>query len=276
MQKVFSRLRKAAGCDVPVILFGPKGSGKHLAAKTIHDLSPRKKGPFVPVTTAAPHLHHRLFGEEDIGTPAQGLVTVAHGGTLYIDEVANLNHAHQVALLRILEAEPPLGHSLRMMAATQYDPEELLASVCIREDFHYRTHIIPVRMPPLSERREDLPLLIDALSNRMGLSPLSPEELHRLTLHPLPGHVTELAEVIQRITTEETDVPSPAGDPATSRLSLKEAMNAFERAMIRRTLQKTHGNLTHTASLLGVHRRTLTHKIQSHGLCLDPPTSPER
>ncbi len=269
MQKVFARLRKAARCEVPVVLFGPTGSGKQLAARTIHDLSRRKEGPFIPVTTTAPHLCRRLFGEEGSAPSNPGLVSVAHGGTLYIDEVANLNHGHQVALLRILEAESPMGPSIRLMAATRHDPEALHASGCIREDFHYRTHIIPVRMPPLSERREDIPLLVSALSQRLGLRPLSPEGHHRLARHPLPGHVAELAEVIQRIATEDAEAPLPEEDATLSQLSLKEAMNAFERAIIARTLQKAHGDLTRTASLLGLHRRTLAHKIQSHGLDLD-------
>lgn len=271
MQTVFSRLRKAAACDVPVILFGPKGSGKHLAARTLHDLSSRKNGPFVAITTADDpnRLQRRLFGEQEAGTPTRGLVTAANGGTLYIDEVANLDHAHQVGLLRILDTENHFRHAFRLVAATRHDPEALLASGRIREDFHYRIHVIPIRMPPLSERPEDLPLLVAALSRRMGLHPLSPDNLELLFHRPLPGNVAELVEVIREMTTTQADAPDLTVNPTLTAGSLKEAMNAFERAVILRTLQKAKGNLTRTASLLGVHRKTLANKIDAHGLRSD-------
>lgn len=271
MQMVFSRLRKAAACDVPVILYGPCGSGKHLAARTLHQMSLRKNAPFIPVSTSGnpDRVQSRLFGEpKDADQATRGLVAEARGGTLYVDELAHLNHAHQVALLRILE-DDLFNPAIRLVSATRHDPEALLASGCIREDFHYRTHVVPIRMPPLCERLGDLPLLAGALCQRMGLRPLSRDELQIICSQPLVGNVTGLASIIQHIVTTAPESEAPS-------FSLKEAMGSFERAVILRTLQKARGDLSRTASLLGVHRKTLAHKIQVHGISPEPgpPSDP--
>lgn len=272
MQAVFSRLLKAAACDMPVILFGPAGSGKRLAARTLHDLSLRRSGPFVPVVTSGDpeRLRQRLFGEP-------GLVAAALGGTLYIDEVANLDHAHQVTLLRALEPPASAGPDLRLVTATCREPEALLASGRIREDFHYRTHVIPVRMPTLADRRGDLPLLAEALSRRLGLRPLTAGEMERLSRRAFPGNVRELAEALRAMATLQPGAPAPPDvDVALSGRSLKKAVADFERAVIRRALEEARGDLARTADRLGMNPNALRSKIKAFGLRIDATDRPDQ
>lgn len=298
-QRVLRVLSNVAGTSTTVLIQGETGTGKELAARMLHQLSPRCEGPLVSVNCGAipdSLLESELFGyEKGAFTSAhqahKGLIEQAAGGTLFLDEVGEIPLNMQVKLLRALEeraiyrlgGESQVEVDFRLVAATNRSLAELRREGLIREDFFYRLNVVPVIMPPLRERREDLPLLINyflkTLAIKTGLAPLIflPETLDVLQACQWTGNVRELHNLIERlqvmcpgerITPEhlpaELSVKAGGNDFLhcfRTELSLKEALVDFETRFIRRVLDEERGSKTSAAARLGISRKNLWEKL---------------
>jgi sigma-54 specific flagellar transcriptional regulator A len=213
-------LRQVAAYDSNVLILGESGTGKEVVARAIHDCSPRRARPFVPINCGAipaDLLESELFGHEKgafTGALAQrkGRFELAEGGTIFLDEIGDMNPAMQVKLLRVLQERvyERVGScgsqrcDVRVIAATHRNLEEAIAGGTFREDLYYRIAVVPVEMPPLRERREDLPLLIEALATRVAAAHRHPVRFAPATIAALqsyrwPGNVRELANLIERL-----------------------------------------------------------------------------
>jgi PAS domain S-box-containing protein len=301
MQEVYELIMKAAASEANVILYGESGTGKELAARAIHGASARSGHAFVAVNCGAiPEtlLESELFGHRKgafTGARADkpGFLDLADRGTLFLDEIGELPPGLQVKLLRVLEGGgfTPLGGSetrrpaLHIVAATNRDLGRLVEQGTMREDFYYRIHVLPIHMPPLRERLEDLPLLVEHFLKSADLGAGSHalpadvmESLHR---HDWPGNVRELRSVLQRYTTlKRLDLESPrrslhpsgpSGDPAPlpggdDPPELSRALADFERRFILRQLERHKWHRTRAAEGLGISRKTLFRKMKSLGL----------
>jgi two-component system response regulator AtoC len=300
MQDIFRTIAKISEYKTTVLITGESGAGKELVARAIHRRS-KRNGPFVAVNCGAiPEnlLESELFGHKkgaftDAVQDRRGLFEEATGGTLFLDEIGELPLALQVKLLRVLEDEKirRLGETrdlqvdVRIVTATHRDlPAETKAGR-FREDLFYRLNVLPIHCPPLRDRREDIPLLIDhflARNNaRLGTSirGLDTEARRLLYEYAWPGNVRELENTIERamvLTEGDTitaqDLPErvrEARDPvqmqlASGELSVKKTMRIIEEILIRRALQKTKGNRTRAAEILEISHRALLYKIKDY------------
>jgi two-component system response regulator AtoC len=294
---------RAAAYKSTVLVTGESGTGKEVLARSIHAQSPRRKSAFVAVNCGAiPEglLESELFGHAKgaftgADRARNGLFRDADGGTLFLDEIGELPLALQVKLLRALQEEEvrPVGGSkarkidVRVIAATARDLESDVASGRFREDLFYRLNVLRLEVPPLRERREDVPLLLDHFLARfrdaMGkeVRGVNDEALDRLVAHSWPGNVRELENVVERAliladsdTLSLRDLPDaiaspPAGnsdDALPADLSLKRARRIAEIEVIRRALLATSGNRTHAARFLQISHRALLYKIKEYGI----------
>jgi two-component system response regulator AtoC len=300
MQDIFRTIAKISEYKTTVLITGESGAGKELVARAIHRRS-KRSGPFVAVNCGAiPEnlLESELFGHKkgaftDAVHDRRGLFEEATGGTLFLDEIGELPLALQVKLLRVLEDEKirRLGETrdlqvdVRIVTATHRDlPAETKAGR-FREDLFYRLNVLPIHCPPLRDRREDIPLLIDhflARNNaRLGtnIRGLDTEARRLLYEYAWPGNVRELENTIERamvLTEGDTitaqDLPErvrEARDPvqmqlASGELSVKKTMRIIEEILIRRALQKTKGNRTRAAEILEISHRALLYKIKDY------------
>ena len=299
MRELFETLALVAPSDATVLITGESGTGKELVANAIHQNSPRRDKPFVKVNCAALHenlLESELFGHERgafTGATAQrkGRFELAHGGTLFLDEIGDMSPATQAKVLRVLQegeferlgGSRTLKVDVRVIAATHRDLEAMVAEGAFRQDLYYRLSVVPVHLPPLRDRPEDIPLLAEhflriyAEKNRKAVAGFTPEAMDLLVRHPWPGNVRELQNAVERavilclgerVTPRELppalqgaaaaapQAPIPAG-PRT----LKDA----ERELILRTLEQTGGNRTRAAQILGISRQTLINKLKEYG-----------
>jgi two-component system response regulator AtoC len=302
MIDVLELVERAAEYKATVLLTGESGTGKEVLARAIHAQSPRRSESFVAVNCgASPEtmLESELFGHAKgaftgADRARRGLFVEADGGTLFLDEIGELPFSLQVKLLRVLQEEEvrPLGESksrsvdVRVIAATARELEAEVGAGRFREDLFYRLNVLRVEVPPLRERREDIPLLVDhflAVFRDTLAKPvrgISDEALQRLVAYRWPGNVRELENVIERamilargdqlslrempanvVHLEAADLEIAAGD-----LSLRKARRAAESEMIRRALRETQGNRTHAARLLGISHRALLYKIKEYEL----------
>ena len=299
--------RRAAQLDATVLLRGETGTGKELLAQGIHNLSPRANGPFVAVNVAA--IPETLVEAELFGT-APGAFTgadrkgrigkfeVANGGTLFLDEIGDLPLALQAKLLRVLQEQEvePLGSNqvkplnVRVITATHIDLEAKVAAGQFRDDLYYRLNVLALQVPPLRERRADIPTLVehllDDIANRSAQPPmeLSDEALELLSGQPWRGNVRELRNLLERAQLagdEQLDsqalrallidpvtppAPSPAAMPASSAQSLAEQLAQAERQALIDALQASAGNRRQAAERLGISRAGLYAKLALHGL----------
>ena len=291
-------LRRAAPTQATVLVTGESGTGKELAARLVHDLSPRARGPFLPLSCAAiPEtiLESELFGyERGAFTGAvgrkEGRFERAHGGTLFLDEVGEMSPSVQVKLLRVLQdgvverlgGTQPIQVDVRLVAATNKDLETEVRAGRFREDLFYRLNVVHVRLPPLRERREDVPLLAAAFLNRFAeqngkkLRGFTTAALAALESYDWPGNVRELLHAVERgvvLTRRELvdveDLPDavrasrpgpPAAAPVLS-VSVGTPLEDIERMVIRETLRHTRGDKNLAARLLGVAARTIYRKL---------------
>ncbi len=300
MRELFETLSLISPSDATVLIYGESGTGKELVANAIHQNSPRSEKPFIKVSCAAlPEtlLESELFGHERgafTGALARkaGRFQLANGGTFFLDEVSEMSSATQVKLLRVLQEREfePLGGTktiqvdIRLIAATNKDLETEVKEGRFREDLFYRLNVIPIRLPTLSERREDIPLLAEHFfkhykdKNRSPVKGFLPKTIDTIVRHDWPGNIRELENTIERaillcrseyIMPEDlpsnvqgaqdgvqTIVPVPSGMP------LKDV----EREVILQTLADTAGNRTQTARILGISRKTLQNKIKEYGI----------
>lgn len=294
MQEVFDTIVKASRTSAHVIVYGESGTGKELVSKAIHDLSDRSGGAFVPVNCAA--IPEKLLESEFFGSKRgafsgathdkKGLLELAHGGTLFMDELGEIELAMQAKLLRAVEGGGflPVGGremvypDIRIIAATNKNPEELVKRGLMREDFFYRISIIPITLPPLRDRLEDLPFLIHHFLEKLGMGGAHPtipaHVMGRLQAHDWPGNIRELQNVVHRyITLNRLDLPHPSRGQALATAPsgglarpLSEVLEEAERAHILGTLESTRWQKARTAELLGVHRKTLFRKLKGYGI----------
>jgi transcriptional regulator with PAS, ATPase and Fis domain len=296
MRKVFGLIEKVSRTDSTVLILGENGTGKEMAASTIHYQSERANRPLIKVNCAAfpEHLvESELFGyEKGAFTGATrrkpGRFERADKGTIFLDEVGDLPPAVQAKLLRVLQdgqferlgGTEGLNVDVRIIAATNRSLEENVKKGNFREDLYYRLNVIPVALPPLRERREDIPLLLhhflQCYNSRFGKKvTFSSEAIGALMEYDFPGNVRELENIVERCVTlvEEGAVDRDGLPPhlvlkdnQASSPSLSKVAGEAERAHIIRTLRATRGNKTRAAEVLGISRKTLWEKINAYSI----------
>jgi DNA-binding NtrC family response regulator len=293
LRQLLDATARAASRDVPVLIRGESGSGKELVARALHEASPRARRRFVAVNAAAlpePLLESELFGHERgafTGAVARrkGLFELADRGTLFLDEIGELPLGLQPKLLRVLETGEvrPLGSSetlktqVRVIAATHRDLKRLVQEGRFREDLYFRLAVLDLHVPPLRERREDVPLLARHLLRGIARGKpieLEPAALERLRGYSFPGNVRELRNVLERAwlagdgaTVRVRDLPAElAQDPAASTDESFPTLAQVERRQIELALRRTVGNRSAAARLLGIDRKTLWSKVKALGL----------
>ncbi len=303
MQEVFKTLQKVSGYKSTVLLMGESGTGKELLARAVHYNSPRRDRPFVAVNCGAiPEnlLESELFGHlkgafTDASRNKKGLFEEAHEGTLFLDEIGELPFALQVKLLRVLQEEEirrvgdvkAIKIDVRVIAATVKDLEKEVKAGRFREDLYYRLNVLPLHVPPLRVRKDDIPVLVDHFIKKynarleMKVSGVTPEAMAFLMEYDWPGNVRELENAIERaiVLTDATHIQVANLPPAVrdfqskSRLellkdeySIKRTSRILEEELIRKALAKTHGNRTHAAKLLEISHRALLYKIAEYGI----------
>jgi len=298
MQKVFTTIRRAAPSDSTVLITGESGTGKELVARAIHDLSPRKDNEFVPVDCSAlveSLLESELFGHvKGSFTGAyqtkHGLFELANHGTFFFDEIPNLSQNIQAKLLRVIQerefmkvgSQKRIKLDIRIIASSNRDLQEAIKGGTFREDLFYRLSVVPIRLPPLRERLEDIPPLVEHFiqkHNRKSVRHVqgaSKAALDMLAAYHWPGNVRELEHTIERILIlEDGDTILPEHLPAfiTQRQGELQifseegtTLEDLERRYIQFVLRRTKGKRQEAARILGINRKTLTHKINKYGL----------
>jgi PAS domain S-box-containing protein len=301
MQRVYEFITSAANSDAPVIIYGESGTGKELVAAAIHRLSPRKFGPYIKVNCAALNEHlleSELFGHvKGAFTGADrtriGRFEAANGGSLFLDEVGDIPLATQVKLLRVLQEKEiervgdhrPIPVNVRIIAATNKDLRALIDKELFREDFFYRIAVLPVWAPPLRDRKDDIPLLVDHFASRMVLrtgkpiSGISQEALSVLMDYDWPGNVRELINVLeyafvtcpggqielhhlpQYIVSREKRIEKPVNTAQPGK-----SVPHLRKEVILQALEECGGNRSEAARRLGISRVTLWKKMKQFGL----------
>jgi two-component system response regulator PilR (NtrC family) len=304
MVNVFSMIQSVAGTSSTVLLTGESGTGKELVAKALHNASPRREAPFVSVNCGAlPEnlLESELFGHmkgafTDAYYTRKGLFEAAHRGTLLLDEVGETPASMQVKLLRALQERKirRVGGTeetevdVRVIAATNRSLEELVRERRFREDLFYRLNVIPIRIPPLRERREDIPLLARFFLGRFNAAmgkrvvEISKEAMQTLTAYAWPGNVRELENVMERAVALETTeavlaerlpenlrgggVPAAAAAGLADGFSLDDYMRTLESELVQQALLQAAGDRARASRILGITPRSLRYLIQKHRL----------
>jgi DNA-binding NtrC family response regulator len=303
MRDLFHLLETVAATSSTVLITGETGTGKELAARAIHHNSPRRNNRFVAINCSAiPEtlLEAELFGHVRgaftgaVGT-RQGRLEQAHKGTLFLDEVGTMSPALQAKLLRVLQEREfeRVGDShtikidVRVIAATHSDLARMVADGTFREDLYYRLNVIPVQLPALRERREDVPLLVQhflqRLASESGRGPMtvSQEAMRRLMAYPWPGNVRQLENAVERAMAftqgrpqidvqdlaSEIQTPPPSSDGAQmwfpdDGLDFESYIEGVELSLIKRSLERTQGNKRQAAKLLNLKRTTLIEKLK--------------
>jgi two-component system response regulator AtoC len=298
------RLPRIAASEAPVLLAGESGTGKELLAAALHRLSPRREGPFVQVngaTLAESLAEAQLFGAvrgayTGADRDRAGLFEAADGGTLFLDEVAELPPPVQAKLLRVVQdgevhrlgSWRPLRVDVRLVAATHRDLEAEVAHGRFRRDLFFRLNVIPVRVPPLRERLDEIPELAAFLAARLaGGVPVEvqPEALALLRAHPWPGNVRELRNALEHAlvlgdgaTVRVEDLPEALRRPASGvparpggEAAASEPLARTEARRILEALEAERGNRSAAARRLGITRRTLLYRMRKHGIDPGPP-----
>ncbi|MFS8636899.1 MAG: sigma-54 dependent transcriptional regulator [Gemmatimonadota bacterium] len=310
MQRVFALVLRVASTDASVFISGESGTGKELIARSIHQYSPRAEQPFVAVNCAAfPEnlLESELFGHEKGAftgalTQKRGLMEAASGGTFFLDEICEMDLELQAKLLRVLQerkirrvgGEVEIPIDIRVIAATNRDPEEAVEEGVLRRDLYFRLNVVPIRVPPLRARREDIPLLAEHFLRRYaekygrdGATPLrlSPDAMRALMAHSWPGNVRELQNLMERIVSlavpgqeiTAADLPdklSSLGTPASPAVDIdqpfheakEKAIEAFERAYLEALLARHGGNISEAARHAGIDRKTIHRMLKKYDL----------
>jgi two-component system, NtrC family, response regulator AtoC len=298
MQSVFELARTAARSNSTILVLGESGSGKEVLARAIHAESPRAAGPFVAVSCAAlteSLLESELFGHEKGAftgaiSRRKGKFEAAHGGTLFLDEVGDIGPKLQLDLLRVLEerrfhrvgGNEPIEVDVRIVAATNRDLRRAAREGKFREDLFYRLNVIPILIPPLRERREDIPLLVENFVERLAvemkrrIEGLTPEAMSALMAHDWPGNVRELRNVLERgavVASEPiiqlSDLGLPTKLDGAPRQGALASLEEVERRHVAAMLAHTNGNVSQSARILGIDRVTLYNKMKKWGLRRD-------
>ena len=305
MKKVLAQVSQAASTDSTVYIEGESGTGKELIAKTLHVASSRKNGPFVAINCAA--IPENLFESELFGyekgaftgaaRSKKGYLSMANEGTFFLDEISEMPVSTQVKLLRVLQENEfyPLGGNTkiklnaRIIAASNTNLTEEVAQGRFREDLFYRIHVIPINLPPLRERRESIPLLVEhfikTFNKKMGktVQGISAQGMDKLLTYSWPGNVRELKNIIEYsvamtqtdmipddliLTTQKLDFVDKKA-PSDDLKPLKEAKQDFERDYLVKLLQLANGNISQASKLAGKYRADFYELLRKHGLKVD-------
>ncbi len=298
MKKVFDLVRRVAPTRASVLVTGDSGVGKELVADAIHNLSPRRDGPLVKVHCAAlaeSLLESELFGHEKgsfTGAQARkrGRFELADKGTLFLDEIGEINQNVQIKILRVLQerkfervgGEDTVEVDVRIVAATNRDLKEEIRKGSFREDLYYRLNVVNIHVPPLRERRDDIPLLAMAFlkefaeENGKKLEGFDPKARQALYAYPWPGNVRELRNSVESAVVMAgsglvglDDLPPgvrSSGEERDVRVPIGSTIEEAEKILIRETLAAQGGNKSRTAEVLGIGRKTLYQKIEEYGL----------
>lgn len=310
MQQVFALIQQVAPSKAAVLVTGESGTGKELAARAIHQLSPRRGGPFVAINCAAlpdTLMESELFGHEKGAFTGAvdrraGCFELAQNGTVLLDEIGDMQLATQAKLLRVLEdqrvrrlgGKGEIQLDVRVIASTNAPLEAAIREGKFREDLFYRLNVFPIPLPPLRERKDDIPLLVEALLADMNkkhgtrVTDVSPDVIARLKTHDWPGNIRELRNMMERAaiiagegTVQLSHLPGnigfaahpPAGvsapsaaasDPTALHLPVGSTIEAAERGLIELTLTHTANNRTRAAEMLGISQKTLFNKLKEY------------
>lgn len=310
MQRVFELIRRVAKTNSTVLIFGESGTGKELTAKAIHELSSRKNYPLIPVNCGAiPEdlLESELFGhEKGAFTGAMhtriGRFELANGGTIFLDEIGDMSPALQVKILRVLQEHEiervggirSIPVDIRVIAATHRDLEKAIRENRFREDLYYRLNVIPIELPPLRERKEDIPLLTRYFLNRFNekngsrIEGIDEEALEYFMSYSWPGNIRELENLMERlmvlkgegvITVE--DLPDKMFEPSSmtdfspkkvleNGIQFSTAVSEYEKELILHALKKARWVKNRAAKMLGMNRTTLVEKMKKRKISLEP------
>ena len=301
---VRATLKRVAPTGSRVLISGPPGVGKEIAARMIHQWSPRARAPFIVLSAAMmspERVEEELFGSESEGVVRPGLLEHAHGGTLFLDEIADMPLTTQAKILRVLTdqsytrvgGQRPVKVDVRVLSATSRSLQEEIAAGRFREDLFYRLNVVPVKLPALRERREDLPELVShflaryAAERRMTAPGISEEAMAALQAHDWPGNVRQLRNIIERtlilapgdrvacievdlLPPEIIDNQSPMSGANTTMAimgsPLREARESFEREYLKIQIRRFSGNISRTASFIGMERSALHRKLKALGI----------
>jgi two-component system nitrogen regulation response regulator NtrX len=301
---VRATLKRVAPTGSRVLITGPAGVGKEVAARTIHLWSTRVNGPFVVVSAAMmtpEKVEEELFGVDSEDSSRPGLLEQAHGGTLFLDEIADMPVTAQAKILRVLTdqsyhrvgGQRPVKVDVRVLSATSRDLAQEITAGTFREDLFYRLNVVPVRLPPLRERREDIPDLANhflarfAAERRIPAPLLSDEAVAALQAHDWPGNVRQLRNIMERTIIlapldradcleadmlpaeilENQSSPGFSSQAMTIMGSpLREARESFEREYLRVQIRRFSGNISRTASFIGMERSALHRKLKALGI----------
>src|SRR5579859_819949 len=297
MQRVYRTIEKVSTHDYPVLVLGESGTGKELIARSLHMLGPRKDGPFVPVdcSSLVPTLiESELFGYvKGAFTGAmqskQGLLEAANGGTLFLDEIGDMPTDLQARLLRALQEREvkPVGSTerrridVRIIAATNRDLDAAIRSGAFRQDLYFRLNVVQIKLPPLRDRKSDIPLLVTAFLEKYSPSDepvrtISSDTMQRLMAHDWPGNVRELENAIERAVAMSSgplihvaDLPSNLQIQTSERSPQRDELlplDELERRAILRTLRETNGDKLAAARMLGIGKTTLYRKLKQYRL----------
>jgi two-component system nitrogen regulation response regulator NtrX len=301
---VRATLKRVAPTGSRVMISGPPGVGKEIAARMIHQWSPRARAPFIVLSAAMmspDRVEEELFGSESDGVIRSGLLEHAHGGTLFLDEIADMPLTTQAKILRVLTdqsysrvgGQRAVKVDVRVLSATSRNLQDEIAAGRFREDLYYRLNVVPVKLPPLRERREDIPELVShflariAAERRMAAPTISEEAIAALQAHDWPGNVRQLRNIIERtlilapgdraarievdlLPTEVLDNQSAMSGANTGMAimgsPLREAREAFEREYLKIQIRRFSGNISRTASFIGMERSALHRKLKALGI----------
>jgi two-component system nitrogen regulation response regulator NtrX len=306
MQHLRQTIEKVAPTNSRILIVGPSGSGKELAARTIHALSARRAAPFVVINAAAitpEKMEIELFGTEQVDGRARkiGALEEAHGGTLFIDEIADMPRETQNKILRVLVDQTFLRAGgttkvevdTRIITSTAHNLEEEIAAGRFREDLFHRLSVVPIRVPPLTERREDVAQLVEhfmeQISQATGLPRrrIGDDAMAVLQTHDWPGNVRQLRNNVERlmilaggdpdavITADMLPpevgsmvpaMPNGSGGEHLMGMPLREAREAFEREYLRAQISRFSGNISRTAEFVGMERSALHRKLKALGM----------
>jgi len=301
MQRLLEMARQVAPTDCNVLLTGESGTGKELFARYLHSHSGRASGPFLAVNCGAFNeelLANELFGHEKgaftgAGSDKKGLIETASGGTLFLDEITEMSSSMQVKLLRVIQEREvlrlggtePLKVDIRFIAATNRDLQESVKNAAFRQDLFFRLNVVNLHLPPLSQRRDDIPLIAYycikkfAALMKKSVQEISPEAMSLLKVYDFPGNVRELENIIERgvaiaggSTIEVAHLPDDLRDLSVRTFRKKDgrilSLDEQERDYIRWVLQESNGNQTLAAQVLGIDRVSLWRKLKRYELNL--------
>jgi two-component system response regulator AtoC len=290
--RISGQIDKIAGADVTVLITGESGTGKEVAAREIHRRGPRSAEPFVAVNMGGIHeglMESELFGHEKgafTGAAGRkpGLCELAGRGCIFLDEIGEMPLPLQVKLLRVLQERKirrlggvsDIPVNARIISATNRDPEALVKEGRFREDLYYRLNVFRINLPPLRERREDIPLLAEHILDRKSPRDprrLSPEAREKLLRYPFPGNIRELENILERALIfcedgliREEDIDLHEGGSGPSAAPALRSLDEMEKQAVIAALDSAGGNRTRAAELLGVSRKTILNKIKQYGL----------